>query len=179
MDNITDECNLESYSDRHGIAAGLFAPFVLERLCTDFAQTDATLAVTLRDVGSPGEVQRNLRLSWSAASVLSRPPGVQGNTVTEWAALGLACVLVPHYTGLSIRRVALPGDCFDYWVTDGKTRCGLEVSGTMTDDLAARHREKLRQLLDNPYRINGYILVVSFAVQRALLSFHRFPEDVP
>jgi hypothetical protein len=65
----------------------------------------------------------------------------------------------------------------DYWVTDGQRDYGLEVSGTIEEDIEGRHREKVRQLLANPYRADGYAVAVRFAVPEILFSFHRFGEQ--
>jgi hypothetical protein len=167
---------LEELCSGHVIAAELFVPFVIARLRAQTQTDTAMVEVTLRDIGGPGEVQRTLRLSWSADNIPVQPLGVQEHTVTEWAAL---CVLVAHYAALKIVGVAAPGDGFDYWVAEGKEQLGLEVSGTMMDDLLGRHREKLRQLRDNPHGVSGYVLVASFSTQRAILSFHRQAEAVP
>ena len=75
--------------------------------------------------------------------------------------------------------MAAEGDRFDYWVGSEEYECGLEVSGTMmvnADDIEARHRSKVRQLLDNPYSVGGYVIVVSFATRQAIFSYHEFAE---
>ena len=118
-----------------------------------------------------------MRLFWSAESVSTRPLAVQEHIITEWAALAVACVVLAKYTSLRLRSVAVQGDRFDYWVTDGKCDFGLEVSGTMEEALEGRHREKVKQLLTNPYRIDGYALAVRFAVPEVLFSFHRYGEQ--
>lgn len=59
----------------------------------------------------------------------------------------------------------------------GSHQPGLEISGTLEEDIEARHRDKVRQLLANPYRIDGYALAVRFAVPEVLFSFHRFGEQ--
>jgi hypothetical protein len=87
------------------------------------------------------------------------------------------CVVLAKYTSLRLRAVALQGDRFDYWVTDGQRDYGLEISGTIEEDLEGRHRDKVRQLLANPYRMDGYALAVRFAVPEVLFSFHRFGEQ--
>jgi hypothetical protein len=46
-------------------------------------------------------------------------------------------------------------------------------------DHKGRHRDKVRQLLANPYGVDGYVITVRFATAEALLSFHRFTERVP
>jgi len=108
---------------------------------------------------------------------LSLPPGVPETTVTEWAALGVACAVVWHYGGLRLSAVSLDGDRFDYWVDREGRRWGLEVSGTVVEDVEQRPRQKVRQLLDNPYGVDGYVVVVGFAVRRVIFSFHRIAED--
>jgi hypothetical protein len=59
-------------------------------------------------------------------------------------------------------------------VTDGRWQYGLEVSGTMTEELEARHREKIRQLRDNPYGLDGYVMTVGFTPRTVILSFNHF-----
>jgi len=102
---------------------------------------------------------------------------VPERVITEWAAYGLACVVIALYAGLTVRAVAAEGDRFDYWVDDGQYDYGLEVSGTVGNDLETRHRAKVRQLCDNPYGVDGYVVVVSFASRRVVLSFHRCQEE--
>jgi hypothetical protein len=104
---------------------------------------------------------------------------VPERVITEWAACGVACVVMALYTGLTVRAVAAEGDRFDYWVDDGQYDYGLEVSGTLGGDLEARHRAKVRQLCDNPYGVDGYVVVVNFTTRRVVLSFHRCEEESP
>jgi hypothetical protein len=54
----------------------------------------------------------------------------------------------------------------------------LEVSGVTTGDIEARHRAKVRQWRDNPYGVDGYVIVAGFASREAVFSFHRFEEEV-
>jgi hypothetical protein len=103
--------------------------------------------------------------------------GVSERVITEWAACGVACVVIAFYAGLTVREVAADGDRFDYWVDDGQYEYGLEVSGTMGTALDTRHRAKVRQLCDNPYDVDGYVVVVSFATRHVILSFHRCQEE--
>ena len=67
---------------------------------------------------------------------------------------------------------------FDYWVDDGEREYGLEVSGTTTDDIETRHRAKVRQLRENPYGVDGYVVVVGFTTRKIIFSFNRFEEEV-
>ena len=81
--------------------------------------------------------------------VLASPP-VQETVITEWAACGIACAVLPFYTQLQLVKVTESGDRFDYWVGDGQQLYGLEVSGVVQGSLTCRQRTKTRQLLDNP-----------------------------
>jgi hypothetical protein len=77
-----------------------------------------------------------------------------------------------------MREVSGDGDRFDYWVDQEEREYGLEVSGTTTTDLEARHRMKVRQLRENPYGVDGYVVVVGFDTRDVIFSFHRFDGGV-
>lgn len=176
MDIALDEYHLEEITRDHRIGAMAFVPFVIERFRGDADAMEATLTVRARDVAHAGEMRRTLRLRWTSDSVPVQPMAVQERTVTEWAACGVACAVVWLYAGLRVREVAADGDRFDYWVDDGESEYGLEVSGTTTDDVETRHRVKVRQLLDNPRGVDGYVVVVGFATREVIFSFHRYEE---
>jgi hypothetical protein len=106
-----------------------------------------------------------------------QPLGVPERTITEWAACGVACAVLARYTSMRICAVTGDGDRFDYWVRDGDQEYGLEVSGTITDDLETRLRLKIRQLCTNPYGVDGYVIIVGFSTNEVIFSFHRFAED--
>jgi hypothetical protein len=176
VEHVHDTYRLEDIDQAHHIGAALFVPFTILRLRGDTATTEATLTVELQNLGDVSQ-QRTLHLSWSSASVPTQTLGVSERVITEWAACGLACVVIALYAGLTIREVAADGDRFDYWVDDGHYEYGLEVSGTMGTDLDTRHRAKVRQLCDNPYGVDGYVVVVSFVTYHIRLSFHRCQEE--
>ena len=96
--------------------------------------------------------------------------------MTEWAAVGIACALVPAYTGLRILQVTQAGDGFDYWVGDDRWEYALEVSGTIEGSLTGRHAAKVRQLQGNPYGVDGYVAVTRFASLEAIFSFNKYGE---
>ena len=177
MEHAPETYCLEDIDQTHAIGAALFVPFTIMRLRGDTAATEATLTVELRNMGDVSSQQRMLHLSWSSTSVPTQPLGVPDRVITEWAACGIACVVMTLYTGLTVRAVAAEGDRFDYWVDDGQYEYGLEVSGTLGADLNTRHRAKVRQLCDNPYGVDGYVVVVNFASRRVVLSFHRCQEE--
>ena len=180
-----DECSLEETARDQAFGAALFLPFVVARLrgSEDPEIAEALLSVRLQNIpeGSNNLTQRRmLRLRWNPGSVPTHPFGVQERTITEWAACGVACAVVARYgAGLRIRTVASEGDRFDYWVDNGNEDRGLEVSGTMTADVEARHQAKVRQLLANPYGVDGYVVVVGFATREVIFSFHRFLGEQP
>jgi hypothetical protein len=161
----------------HSSNASVFVPFVVERLRSSADATAAELRVTLRDIGQSGESERRLRLIWSPEDLPVLPLGVLEHTITEWAACGVAFAALLLYTGLRVRGVATEGDRFDYWIDDGETMFGMEASGTMTEDLEGRHRAKVRQLRENPYGVDGYVVVVSFSTRQVIASFNTFRED--
>jgi hypothetical protein len=171
-----DEYQLEDLASKHAISAGQFIPFAIHRLRGVAAQSEAELAVYLRDIGDKGEKQRVLRVKWNASTVAEQPLGVSEHTVTEWAALGVASMVVSVYAALDIQAVTAQGDRFDYWVSDGRKDFGLEVSGTLTTDVEGRHASKVRQWRENPYGVDGFVITAGFATRQVILSFHRFRE---
>ena len=62
-------------------------------------------------------------------------------------------------------------------VREGKKAYGLEVSGTVVDELEYRARLKAHQLRSNPYGVAGYVIVTNFATQEVICAFHQFEED--
>jgi hypothetical protein len=175
--NGTESYRLEASGADHLVAAGIFAPFVISRLKPGQGRTEATLDVRMRLEEGQEEVRRTVLLVWAPESAPELPLAVQDHIITEWAALGIACAVLFRYGALRLRAVAARGDRFDYFVTDGVQDYGLEVSGTMTGDLEALHQEKLRQLRDNPYGLDGYVIVVGFSPAAVLFTFHRFRGD--
>ncbi len=176
MEHSHETYQLEHIDQTHRIGAALFVPFTIRRLRGDTEATEATLTVELRNIGNDSQTQRTLHVLWSPGSMPTQSLGVPERVVTEWAACGIACVVVSIYSGLNVREVAADGDRFDYWVDDGRYEYGLEVSGTTGEDLETRHRAKVRQLCDNPYGVDGYVVVVSFATRHVILSFNRCQE---
>jgi hypothetical protein len=84
-------------------------------------------------------------------------------------------VLFPKIIPLCPLRVAQIGEGGDYWL------CGhdylVEISGTETGELEQRHRQKVEQLLDNPYGRDGFVVVCCFTTQRIIFSFHHQEAD--
>jgi|OpeIllAssembly_1097287.scaffolds.fasta_scaffold139252_1 hypothetical protein len=174
-----DRFNFADLAVAHPIGADIFVPFAVVRLGGQVGVTKAELLVELRGVGGGGASERRLELCWSADSVPAQPLAVPQRDVTEWAACAIACVVTHVYGQLQVCAVTGDGDRFDYWVTDGQRQFGLEVSGTVSGDLERRHRTKTDQLLDNPFGVDGYVVVVDFTARRVIFSFHQYQELRP
>src|SRR5207237_9338058 len=84
MNHAFDEFRLEDIAERHRVGTALFVPLVVERLRPRVGLTDCLLTVELRGFEDRPRT-RQLRLHWSEASSLPKPPGLQENTLTEWA----------------------------------------------------------------------------------------------
>ena len=173
-----DEYVLENIAEDNPIRAEIFLPFTITRLREAETVQEAELSVQLRDISDDGESQRRLYLTWSEESAPVQPLPVQERVVTEWAASGIACALVPLYAKMRVLQVAQAGDSFDYWVGDGEQEYALEVSGTIRESLVGRHAAKVRQLQENPYGIDGYVAVTRFATREAIFSFNHYEETV-
>ncbi|RIK40907.1 MAG: hypothetical protein DCC55_13590 [Chloroflexi bacterium] len=150
-----------------------FLPFTIYRLKPLATDRRVILTVTLQNVSAAPLEIRQLQLSWASESDRPNIPPVQEHVVTEWAACGIACALIPLYTGLQVIQVTQVGDRFDYWVGNESQEFGLEVSGLLTGELEQRQRIKLRQLSESPHKVAGYISITSFHAQRTILSFHQ------
>lgn len=177
MSASPDEYQLENIALDHQIGVGIFIPFVISRLTESARQTEALLTIRFQNIAGQTEVVRRLRLIWSLDNSSPGLLGVSERVITEWAACGVACAVLARYTSLRLSAVTSDGDRFDYWIRDGDEEYGLEVSGTIADDLETRRRLKARQLCANPYGVDGYVVVVSFSIKEAICSFHRFEEE--
>lgn len=91
---------------------------------------------------------------------------------TEWAACGIAFLLVEHFLGYTIFRQARKGNGVDYWLGayDGQTqlvkkKARLEVSGILSaknkSAITARVKQKKNQVSDD--NIETYVVVVEFS----------------
>jgi hypothetical protein len=170
---------LETIGELHPVATQVFVPFAVTRLQERPEDTEAVLTVALRGIEDQTAEDRPLRLFWDRSSIPAVPLAVGDHTVTEWAALGVACAVIWHFAGLRLHAVAALGDSVDYWVTRDNLEFGLEISGTRAGDLEARHEEKIKQLLANPFGSDGYVVVVSFAARRVIFSFQRHEGGSP
>lgn len=98
--------------------------------------------------------------------------------MTEWAACGMACAVLRHYTDFRVRLPADIGEGFDYWVTNGKLEYGLEVSGTRSEaasEMQERHREKREQLFSE-LAVGGFVVIVGLVRREVFVSYHEIEE---
>jgi len=164
---------LEELLRSHEIDASIFAPFVIARLRGKFEDSEAVLLVRIGEVDASDERALQVLIQWEPGSAFAQPVAVQERVLTEWAALGVACLLLPGLLNVWITSVAVEGESFDDRVSDGSNEWGLEVSGTMTEYdgvLRGRLGLKIRQLQSNPSGMVGYVVVVAFVRREALIA---------
>ncbi len=97
MESSYETYGLENIDRTHRVGAALFILFTILRLQGDRETTEATLTVTLRNIGDTSETHHTLHLSWLPESVPTQSLGVPERVITEWAACGIACVMVAFY----------------------------------------------------------------------------------
>lgn len=167
-----DQLLLNETIEQNTIDAKWFLPFTTHRLQGYAQDNQLIITLTLSNILTEPIVERRLLLTWQMDTPTLELPPVQETVITEWAACGIACAILPFYTNLKVVKVTERGDRFDYWVGDGSHLYGLEISGIVQGSRKRRERTKARQLLDNPFDIGGYVCIVHFGEQRIDLSFH-------
>lgn len=97
----------------------------------------------------------------------------QEPVLTEFATLGLACVLLTRHTKLTISEVTRRGERVDYWIGDAgnRKRFVLEVGGEQSGSVDTLSDEKAKQLAENPWGRAGYICVAVYDASRVRLWF--------
>lgn len=95
--------------------------------------------------------------------------------VTEYASLGLACILTKERADMEITDVTRIGDRADYWLGDREML--LEVSGQQQGNLDALHKEKVTQLRENPFEKDGYVCVANYDDRKAIFWHHRYETN--
>ena len=121
-----------------------------------------------------GSVSRfRLRVAWAEQTALKAQrvwQTEQPKSIVERAAVALAALLLAKLVPHGQMRVTRTGDKADYWLPN--LHCALEVSGTeRSGELGRRHREKVVQMLHNPLRWSGYVVVCCFASRRRLIRW--------
>lgn len=123
--------------------------------------------------------QLPIEISWKAETFPNSQrllKTIQRAVIVEYAAVAIALLLVSRVTNDRITEVTLRGDKPDYVLNNGEAM--LEISGTENPkSIKSRHKQKCAQLLANPYRVGGYVVVCCFANQLAYFSYH-LPKEV-
>lgn len=124
-----------------------------------------------------GEPQFLLQVTWTPQTALKARrvrETEQSKSIVERAAVALAALLFAKLIPDGQMRVTRTGERADYWLHH--LRCALEVSGTtQRRELMRRQREKATQVLRNPLRWDGYVVVCCFARRARLIrwSYYR------
>jgi hypothetical protein len=145
-------------------------------------QADAPVEFIVQCAGidSPalrGQDEFLLRLAWSEVTAFKARriwQTEQPKSIIERAAVALAALLFARLLPAGQMRVTRAGERADYWLP--QLRCALEVSGTTQPRLLARRqREKIAQVLSNPLRWNGYVVICCCAPRQRIIrwSYHQ------
>lgn len=107
-----------------------------------------------------------LELAWNGMKddVAKCANTYQEPVLTEFATLGLACVLLTRHTKLTISEVTRRGERVDYWIGDAgnRKRFVLEVGGEQSGSIETLSNAKTNQLAENPWSRAGYICVAVY-----------------
>ena len=150
------------------------SPLVKRLLGSDkYCDGDCKLDTSYRPPESSSATSGELSLSWQGLKEDFKQANntYQEPVITEFATLGVACILVTKRTGLQITEVTRRGDKADYWLGDREFL--LEVSGQQSGNLDTLCSEKADQLLGNPFEKSGYVCVASYDKPRARLWFYH------
>lgn len=165
----------EPKSDRPGWSL-TFGATCVEAAATCLDTQSHSHPVSLQIDGlQPSEVL----IEWDAIDDTIRRFNADEEVATEYGAYGIAALLMPHLTGLTVieRSIKDTGLGFDFWLgsindrainTQRKAR--LEVSGIRRGPeriLKSRVKMKLAQITPSDSLAPGYICVVEFGTPRA------------
>jgi hypothetical protein len=100
----------------------------------------------------------------------------QEPVITEYATLGLACILVSKQIGLEITEVTRRSEKADYWL--GNREFLLEVSGQQSGNLETLCLSKAGQLQANPFNKSGYVCVANYETRSARLWYYDAKKKV-
>ena len=95
--------------------------------------------------------------------------------ITEFATLGIACLLTKHELNSEITEVTRRGERADYWIGDRELL--LEVSGQQSGNLETLQMAKADQLLKNPFKKNGYVCVADYSQRKVNYCFYRYGNE--
>ena len=93
----------------------------------------------------------------------------QSHVISEFAGLGLSCIMLSKYSTYRITEVTRRGDKADYWL--GNREILLEVSAEEKGNISTLLKDKSAQLLKNPFSKSGYVCVSVFNEKICVLWF--------
>jgi hypothetical protein len=149
------------------------SPLVRRLLGQDrYADGERLVETSFKSGGSSEASEARILLHWQnlGEDFAKCLASYQVPIITEFATLGLACVLVFHLTGLEITEVTRRGEKADYWL--GNKEFLLEVSGEQAGSLEALCTDKAEQLQQNPFGAAGYVCVAVYGIASARLWFY-------
>ena len=179
----TFKCSVEKISDWHPrlfLELHVVACVAVMRL---HSPSPAMFEVTCENIVSEWlgeETQFMLEVSWSEETERNAErlrATIQTKPMVEMAASALAFILTSNIVNLGQLDVTDYGDRADYRSLDMQSV--LEISGTeVLSELARRHREKVSQALENPFRLDAYVVVCAFSATRHRIqfSYHHWEE---
>lgn len=94
----------------------------------------------------------------------------QDPVITEFATLGLSCILLHERASLEITEVCRRGEKVDYWLGDRELL--LEVSGQAAGNLESLRDQKAMQLRANPFEKPGFVCVANYTQRQAYLLYY-------
>ncbi len=126
-----------------------------------------------------GDTQFVMNVTWnpeSAAAAERMQQTEQRTPIVEGAAIALAALLFARLVPDSEMQVMSRGARADYWLP--RRHQVVEVSGTERfGQLARRLRQKRRQVLANPFGLDGYVVLCCFAKLRRLIRWSYHPQQ--
>jgi len=126
-----------------------------------------------------GDAQFVMNVIWSpeSAAAAERMERTEQRTpIVEGAAIALAALLFAHLLPDSEMQVLSRGARADYWLP--RRQQVVEVSGTeQFRQMARRLRQKRRQVLANPFGLDGHVVLCCFARSQRLIRWTYHPQQ--
>ena len=168
------ECEVNDLELRHPLIAAndWRSPLVL-RLLDGTNYLDGAREITVRYQWQSVAQTANVKLVWKglASDFEKRMRTYQAPVLTEYATLGLACVLIDEFPKLQITEVTRRGERADYWL--GNREYLLEVSGQQSGNLDTLRDTKRDQLLENPFGSPGFVCVAVYDEKSSYLWYYE------
>jgi hypothetical protein len=158
------------------------SPIVI-RLLGGGSYTDGSVTITVNcrrqaiEVNTDATNERNVELCWAnlRSDYEKCKNTYQAPVLTEFAALGIACVVSADCSNAQITEVTQRGDKADFWLNDRQWL--LEVSGQESGDLATLRDQKRDQLLANPFEKPGFVCVSNFQQRKSYFWYFEYGTE--